>query len=267
VTTTEELLGESTRCLLAVRGAHGALLSRAPSWYDGAGLWTTTSASTVKAALPRRDSVCAAYLPPLEGEEEGAVVRGSARVFGLHDPLGTVLHWPTISAAMIALAARNAGAVLEYVQHAARAPARVVPGNSVVIRIPAEEVRRVTWPHPVPGVAPALPPVIPAEVRRAVGGRRRVVLAAADTDLLVTPAVWGAGFALQLPGDVVLAEGAPAQVVVEEERGGRPAIGLAVRGVVDGRGALTPERYTWWQGFDSVTVDAPVDVSGIQLPD
>jgi hypothetical protein len=266
----ETRLREATRCLLAVRGARGPLLSPMAVWYDGAGLWTTTSAAAVKASVLRRAPACALYVPPADGHP-GLVVDGSARVFGLHDPLGTALHAATISAAMTALAARNAGTILGYAQDAARVPTRWAPRNRVVLRIRIDDARVVAEPDLAPGMAPTLPTVIPPDVRRAVGGSRRVVLAVDGGDgLTVLPAGWGAGFALVLPAGVEVPPGARVQAVVDHDPQGQPTkvVGLAVHGAVDARGALVPDRYTWWHGFDLATVDAPPpSASGFQLPD
>jgi hypothetical protein len=270
VGSVEELLCGANRALIAVRGRRGPLLSPMAVWYDGAGLWASTASNAVKSRLLRRDGRCLLYVPAPDVADGGVVVGATARVFGPHDPLGTMLHWPTISVAMAALAARNAGNIVGYAQDVARIPLSWMPANRVVVRAHVERAAAVAAPPVGPGIAPALPPVVPADVRRAIGGQRRVVVAVVDGERLrVLPGVWGAGFALSLLDE--LPGSAPATVVVDDDPHGRPTLvtGLAFGGHLDDRGtALRPERVTWWRGFATTTEDMPApSASGITLPD
>ncbi|MBA2318565.1 MAG: hypothetical protein H0V93_12430 [Euzebyales bacterium] len=262
-------LAEGSRCVLAVRGLRGPLAAPMAFWFDGEGLWTTTSGASVKAEVLRRDPTCVAYVPPADPSDPGVVVRGHARVHSLRDPVALALHAPTISAAMTALAARNVGTLLGYAQDAPQIPLRWTPPNRVVVRLAAEEIEEITAPEPGPGIAPALPAQVPAVVRRALAGRRRIALAVDGGRLDVVPAAWGQGYRLTLPVGWGPADGVAACAVVDAEPRRRPTevLGLALRGIVTDR-TLRPERATWWRGFDLATVDVPAPTDpGITLPD
>jgi hypothetical protein len=118
-------------------------------------------------------------------------------------------------------------------------------------------------------VAPALPAVVPGDVRRAVTGERHVVLATGvpSGTVTITPAVWGAGLSLQVPAGDSLPAGVPATVYVGTDPRRRPTqvVGLSLAGEVDGQ-RLRPSRATWWEGFDLTTVDLP-QTSSVVLPD
>jgi hypothetical protein len=266
----QDILDAGRRCLLAFSGASGPVLTPMAYWSDDAHLWMSTSASTVKARHLREDGTCAVWVPGPGGT--GVSARGTARVFSAADPVGLVLHGPAIAAAMTALAASNVAAIGGYVQDATRVPVRFLPHNRVVVRVRLRDVRTVAEPAPPPGVAPPLPTVVPPDVRRALAGLRRVVVAVDEPDLRVLPAAWGSGFALTLPEDERLPEGLRAAVVADVDPEGRPTavFGASLRGRIDDSGALRPERATWWEGFDVTSADVPAPVpgaSGIVLPD
>jgi hypothetical protein len=264
----QPLLDARRRCLLGFSGASGPLLAPMAYWSDGAHLWMTTSASTVKAARLRRDGRCAVWVP---GGGEGVRATGEARVFSAADPAALVLHGAAIATAMGALAVSNASSIAGYVQDAARVPTRFLPHNRVVLRVRLSDAEVVPEPAAPPGIAPALPGVVPADVRRVVGGQRRVVVAVEDGHLQVLPAVWSAGFRLTVPAGAQLPAGAPAAVVVDVDPEHRPTgvVGVSLRGTLTAAGALDAERVTWWEGFDVTSADVPraSGSSGIVLPD
>lgn len=270
--SVEDLLAEASRCVLGSWGQHGPMVTPAVFWSDGMGLWTTTSTARVSAAGLDTGRAAVAYVPPLRVGEAGVIARGRVRVYRLGDPRGLVLHTPTISAAMTALAVRNADAVLGQVRDAVRIPPHL-PRARAVLRLTVEDERTVVPPDVGPGVAPALPTDVPAEVRRALAGQRRLVLVYADPGeavLQAAPAVWGAGYALTTPPSLRPATGARAVAAVDVDPGSRPsrAFGLAVHGVIAPDGRLEPERATSWSGYhtETVTISAPAP-GGVTLPD
>jgi hypothetical protein len=266
--TAVEVLGAHRRCLLAFPGGSGPLVAPMAYWSDGAHLWMSTSGATVKAARLREDGTCAVYVPG--SDRVGVSASGTARVFSAADPLGLVLHGPAITAAMTALAASNVSTLGGYVQDAARVPLRFLPHNRVVIRVRLSEVEEVAEPAGPPGIAPPLPTVVPSDIRRVLGGERRIVLAVDEPRLRLLPAVWGSGYALTLPPDAGVPDGARAAAVVDADPEGRPTevVGLSLRGAIAG-GALVPERATWWEGFDLASADVPAPAArgGLVLPD
>lgn len=268
--TPEELLTTAPRCVLAFGNGAGPFLAPMAFWSDGGGLWMSTSAATLKVRSLGRRAACAVYVPPLREGGLGLVVRGPARVFGLGDPTGLLLHGPTISAAMTALAVKNAPTLWGYAQDAARIPPRWLPRNRVVLRVAIDETQPVRPPAVGPGIAPALPSVVPPDVRRVLAGMRRVVVAGdVEGRLVLAPAVWGGGFALAVPPGFRLPEGRVA-VTVDVDPVHRPtsAVGLTLRGHLDSRGRLDGRRVTWWRGFDMQTLDVPVPhVGAVMLPD
>ena len=264
-----DVLYSSSRCVLAFSGKRGPLLSPMAFWFDGSSLWMSTPAVSVKASALRRRPQASVYVPAAGDVGEGTLLAGRARIYGLHDPLGLAVHGAVVSGAMAALAARNAGTILGYVQDARLVPARFRPRNRVAVRFAIDEARPVRPPEIGPSVAPALPTVIPGDVRRAITGERRVVLATGlpSGTVSITPAVWGAGFSMQLPAGETLPEDGPAAVYVGTDPRRRPTqvIGLSMVGEVDGQ-RLQPRRATFWEGFDLTTVDLP-RTSSVVLPD
>lgn len=259
-----------SRCVMAFSGRRGPVVSPMAFWADGASLWMSTPAVSVKAGALRRRPEVSVYVEPTDGSTVGAVVTGRARLYGLHDPLRLAVHGAVISTAMTALAARNTGTILGYVQDARSVPARFRPRNRVAVRIAVDRVRNVPVPTPGPGIAPALPAMIAPGVRRAVAGRRVVTLAVEQPDgqVVVRPVIWGAGFQLDLPDELSDVSGAPAVVHLGSDPRNRPTAvaGLSLFGEVD-NATLKPIRATWWEGFDLTTVDLPATPPSITLPD
>lgn len=267
----EDLLSRSTRAFLGTIGHDGPDLTPTAFWHDGEALWTIVAVRDVPAAAGSRTIDCAAYVPPMTVHEGGVVVHGRARVHSLDDPLGLALHAATISAAMTALAAHNAAALAGSVRDAALAPHRWWPRHRCVLRLVVEQRRAVDPPDIGAGVAPPLPTVVPPDVRRALGGKRRVVVATDDeVGLQVTPAVWSAGYALRTPPTYALPAGVRAAVTVdpgEPRRSGQP-VGLVLHGRVGEDRRLEPERVVAWHGSHTVreAVSRPAP-GGIALPD
>jgi hypothetical protein len=266
----QTLLDARRRCLLGFATASGPLLSPMAYWYDGEHLWMTTSSSALKTRRFIADGACGLLVPGAH-DEAAAAVRGTVRVFRPGDPVGLLLHSAAITAAMGALAVSNASSIWGYVQDIATVPSRWAPHNRVVLRVTVDEAEVVAPPPDIPGVAPALPSVVPSAVRRTLSGQRRVTVAVDEPVLRVLPALWGARFGLTLPEGERLPMGSRVAVVVDSDPEGRPTgvHGLCLRGEVDASGALRADRATWWEGFRLATVDVPPPVasSGIVLPD
>ncbi|HWH32266.1 MAG TPA: hypothetical protein VNU01_06300, partial [Egibacteraceae bacterium] len=197
-------------------GASARLLALAsPAWWDGAGVWML--APMLAAGAPealRGRPPCALLLDDGDG---GLALRGSARLFGLHDPVGLALHAPAIAGAMAALALRGAATLR-----------RALPGTlprEPALRVAADAMEPFAVAAPRAaggGIAPALPADVPPDVRRDLAGVRDVVVLAAGS-ILTQRAVWGAGLSL---GGARVAAGRAAVVA----RSGRT--GLALEGEV-----------------------------------
>lgn len=266
-----DALERVARCVLAFSGQRGPVISPMAFWSDGASLWMATPAQSVKAAALRHRPQCAVHVPAIDGTGEDVVLRGHARVYGLHDPLGLALHGPIISAAMTALASRNAGTILGYVQDARQVPARFRPHNRVAVRIAIDDAETLPAMEPGPGVAPALPTVVAPEIRRALSGRRTVSVATQNPagDVAVGPAVWSAGYTLRFPAGRTPFVPCAAAVHVGEDVQGRPTdvAGLTLTGRLD-EDRLEVRRATWWEGFRLHTADVPPPArSTLVLPD
>ncbi len=265
-------LAAASRCLVALPGRRGAApdVVPAPAWFDGEALWVAAPAGDGLAATLDRQPGCAVVLPA--AADRGAVVAvGNARVYSPADPLGLVLHAPTVLAAGAALALRHAGRLPAWLRHAAAAPEKLLPRDRVVARVALGRVRTVTSPTPPPGVAPALPTVVPPEVRRGLAGARDVVLLTAGAGgLVVTPAAWSAGFGLTLAGGARLPAGVDVTAAVEVPTpdGPGPVAGLALAGTVGPGPSLHPRRARWWT--DGVRGEAqvpPARTGALVLPD
>jgi hypothetical protein len=272
VPDSPDLLAQASRCLLAVRGRRGPLLSPMAFWWDGAGLWMTTPATSTKVACLRNTPECAVWVPPRADGEPGALVHGTARIFGLDDPFSLALHGPSISGAVLALAGRNAGQIFGYVQDARHVPVRFWPRNRVVVRVAARRIVGIQGPPLGSGIAPPLPTVVPPDVRRSLGGHRRVTVAAVHEDeLTVSPATLGAGFSLQFAHGHAPPAGARLAATIEIAPGYRPTsvVGLVLHGRHHPPGTLDVDRATWWHGFDLATADVTRASAppGIELPD
>lgn len=258
------VLERGTRCLLALRGLRGPVIAPLAFWFDGTSAWTQAPTGSGAVEVLSREPACALAVHAPGEDELGAIARGRARVFSLRDPLGLALHGPTLSAAMGALAVRNLGSIAASVQGAARAPSRLRPSNRVVVRVTLDEVASAPAPGIPPGIAPALPTVLPPDVRRALAGRRRVLVAVEEPGArtpILTPAVWGAGFSLAVAGGWRPPAGTRAAVALDGDGRGRSAqvLGLALAGTLSASDppALRPERATWWRGFTVEGADVP----------
>lgn len=266
-----ELLRSATRLVLAVPGRQGPVASPMAFWFDGASLWMTTSASSAKARLLARRRACALWVPPLAEGERGVVAEGPARVFSASDPVGLLTHWGTISAAVTALLVKQTSTLGGYVRDLPQIPLRWLPPGRVVIRVRAERLRAVAPPAAGAGIAPALPGVVPAEIRRILSGRRDVAVAAQhDDEVTVLPATWGAGFALDLGDETAWPAGTPVVAVLDDDPLERPSdvVGLALHGQLDARAKILPTSVTWWHGYTAERAPVPSrPAGGVVLPD
>lgn len=272
----EDLLTRARRCVVGAAGGGGPEVMSTAFWFDGRALWMAAAAATLPTAARSGESEAVAYVPPVDAGEPGVMVHGRARAYSPHDPVGLVFHTATISAAMTALAVRNPGGVLGSLRDAARAPRQWVSSRRLlVLRLVAERLTAVDPPDLGHGMAPALPTVVPSDVRRALAGRRRVVLVYSDdTGPQAVPAVWDAGYALRTPPTLRPPAGARAVAAVDGDgdgdgrHGGGRSIGLALEGVIDQQGRLVPDRATSWDApySESAEVSPPIP-GGVVLPD
>jgi hypothetical protein len=118
------------------------------------------------------------------------------------------------------------------------------------------------------GVAPPLPAVVPADVRRALAGRRAVLVAHGTHRPHLVPATWGEGLTLLGPNGRALDLAGPVAVTVDTgaERPGE-ARGLTLQGTLAG-GRLTAGRATWWRGLRLESADVPpTPARGVVLPE
>lgn len=271
----DRLLDDSKRLMLAWSGRTVPLLAPMAFWWDGKHIWFSTAGASVKAWALRRDGTCAMYVPPLDDGQAGLLLRGTARVFGIDDPLGLALHGGFLAAAQTALMVKNAPEMLGYVVDAPRIPQAFLPTNRVLIRVTVESDEAILPPPIGHGIAPALPTEVPPEIRRILAGQRRIVIATqVDGGLGLMPAVWGAGFSLDVPAGAGLSDRTTATVVVDRDPGFRPTkvVGVSITGAVavaDGSdGRLDPAKVRWWSGFDVQTTELsgqPTDT--VVIPD
>jgi hypothetical protein len=266
------LLARATRCLIAYRVSDGPAMAPMACWSDGGGVWMTTSRDTAKVAALRRDPRCALWIEPDDPSEPGVAVDGTARVHDPSDPIGLALHAPVIPAALAAMAVTHRTALAGYVRDLPQLPRRWRPRSRVLIRVRVDRARSRLAPQRRSGVGPRLPSQLPAGVRRAVTGARVVTLALQRADTLsVQPAVWNAGFALDVGASAVPDGPTPACIVVDARDDPRPSgkVGVLLRGHVDPSLTFHPSRAVWWEGFssDAGPVTAPTSASGITLPD
>lgn len=269
---SDTLLAQATRCLVAYRVSDGPAMTPMACWSDGGGLWMTTSRRAAKVRALRRDPRCAVWIEPDDPAEPGVAVDGTARVYDLSDPIGLALHAPTISAALAAMAVTHRAALAGYARDLPQLPARWMPQGRVLIRVRVDRARSRLGPQRRTGVGPLLPSELPAGVRRAVTGARLVTLAMQRGDaLVVQPAVWNAGFALDLGVGAVPDGRTPACIVVDAHDQPRPStkVGVLLRGHVDDGLVFRPRRAVWWEGFDASAgpIQPPTSASGITLPD
>jgi hypothetical protein len=272
MTSAEALLMDANRCVLAYRDSDGPALTPVDCWSDGGGIWLTTSRRAAETTALRREQHCTVWLAPATPSEAGVAIDGSARIHDPADPVGLLLHAPTISAALAALALTHRSAIAGYVRHVPRVPAAWMPHDRVLIRIRIDRARRRLAPQHVTGVGPVLPADVPAGVRRALTGERHVTVALQRGDaLVVQPAVWGRGFQVDMGTSVLPDVDAPASILVGQHLDAGPAsrVALLLRGSIDGGGRFRPARATWWEGFTSgsATLGDAAATSGIVLPD
>lgn len=265
----QDVLDTETRCVLAFRGGRRPLASPMAYWYDGDALWLTTAASSVKARCLAREPACAVSVRAADGR--AAVLAGQARLFSIADPVGVVVRAPLLAAALAALTARCPGLLLGPGAGSGSLLARWLPHQRVMLRITPTDAALVA-PAEVgtgAGPGPALPPSVPAAVRRGVGGQRRVVVALADPTPRAVPAIWHTGYALRAADGLVLPGGAAASVTVDQHRSsGLPLQGLTLHGRLDDAGSkLEPERVTWWHGSQLETVAVQADRPAVVIPD
>lgn len=269
-TPADDDLLDAARCLLVLRGGEGPLVAPMACWWDGAGLWMTTERQSPKARALERDDACVVYLPGAGGGGRPALVATvRARTFSISDPLALLLRSPLITGAMSALAVRNMGGLVGSAREVVLAPARLAPHNRVVVRVAVERTQRLAFAPAPPGIAPALPTVVPADVRRALSGVRHVALATVDHQgPVVTPAVLTEGFVITAAGGAPLREQERVAVILDADDQDGPvgSVGLVLQGFLAAGGALKPERATWWRGFATQTEDVPAR-STIELPD
>lgn len=257
----DRLLDDSKRLMLAWPGRTVPLMTPMAFWWDGQHVWLSTSGASIKARALQRDGACALYVPPGEEDQAGLLLRGTARVFGVNDPLGLAIHSGFLAAAQTALMVKNAPAMMGYVVDAPKIPQVFLPTNRVLIRITIDSEETITPPPVGVGIAPALPTEVPPEIRRILAGQRRVVLATqVDGGLGLMPAVWGAGFTLDVPNGAGLDDDTTATVVVDHDPGFRPTrvAGVSLTGEVANGGPtpkLIPRKVRWWSGFDLQTAE------------
>ncbi|MEE8601198.1 hypothetical protein [Euzebya tangerina] len=269
-----DLLDDAKRVVLAWPGRTVPLLSPMAFWWDGRNVWFSTSSASVKARMLGGNGECALYVPPVDDGDDGLVARGQARVFGLADPVGLATHAGILAAAQAALMLKNAQSMVGYLTDAPKIPREFLPPNRVLVRVALEDHQSVVPPGIGKGIAPGLPTEVPPEIRRSLGGARRVVLATqADGVLGLMPAVWGAGFSLVVPKGMVLQDGSAVTAVLDHDPGFRPTevAGISLSGTVTTSGPkpkLQPEKVRWWSGFDLDTAEVSSSpTSTIVIPD
>ena len=150
-----DVLDRAVRCVMGIAGKRGPILTPLAFWSDGAELWMTTPAASVKTHVLRRRPTCAVHIPAPDGIGTSAVVSGEMKIYGSHNPLSLAVHGPVVSAAMAALVSRNTGTILGYVQDARHVPERFRPHNRVALRLRIDRVDEVEPLAPGLGVAPA----------------------------------------------------------------------------------------------------------------
>jgi hypothetical protein len=272
--TPGEGLDRASHCLVACAAQPWPVLVPLACWFDGVGLWMTAASASPLVNALRGDPRCLVSIPGV-GEASGVVADGVARVYGTFDPVGLALHSPMVIAALGALTLRNAGAVAGYLQDLPLVPTGRLPRGRVAIRVVLSATRAAPAPAaPRSGVAPALPTVIPPDVRRGVSGRRLVELATQHdsgerSTLTLGPAVWSGGFALAAPAGRPLLAGMAATVTVHRGAEGRPsaALGLSLSGAIAPGGRLQVAQASWWHGWERGDAEIVETPSAVVLPE
>jgi hypothetical protein len=249
--TLEPQLENATRCLIACHDPGGPLLASAPCWSDGDALWIAAPAADRLIMRLRQAPACGV------GIDLELVASGTARVFGPHDLLGLIIHGPMISAAMTALA-------IHHPREVARAWLQGGSRQLAAVRVEIDHVSVVAPLAPPPGIAPGLPEVVPADIRRRLSGMRHVLLAIEEPrGPVLVPAVWSAGFRLDTDYPLPTGPGVPAAVAIMAD-----GVGVTLMGDLDERGALHPSGASWWGGGRTGAAALPAPPRGaVQLPD
>ena len=262
-------LADALRCCLAVAlPAAPPLLAAQAFWSDDRELWMALPVGVPEVAALRSTSAASAWVADPDGGP-GVVVSGEARLFGAADPAGLVWHGPALLAAVSALVLKTPSGLLGLAQDVASVSPRWLLAERAILRLRIDARVDVTPPVPTPGIAPALPPTLPSPVRRALAGRRDVVLGVGGADgVRISPAAWGAGFALTAGDGDDLPARVPATAFVEATaRRQSGLVGVALHGELDG-GRLRPSHATVWQGYERSTVEVPAPPAGaVVLPD
>lgn len=267
---TEQLLRRAAHCVLGYRTSRGPAVSSTIFWWDGAGLWVPAFADATMTEALRRDGRCAIWIPPDDGGS-GVALEATARTYDLGDPLSLALHFPPVSAALVALALKHRQVLAGYLRDV---PRILRPGPStvaVVIRARVDRLRGIRPPAVGGGIGPALPSVVPADIRRAVTGTREVTLAWLERDTLrLEPAVWDAGLRLETAAGSTPRDSATACVLASAAVEPRqvPTTGLVLSGRLRDRARLEPVLAAWWHGVTAGSAElVPEPAGGIELPD
>ena len=265
----DEVLRGAERCLLVTGGSEGPGLTPGVFWSDGHALWLLSTEQKAERDVLRAEPECGVYVPPHQPGGSAVLVDGRARVYTADEPLALALHGPVISTALAALAATRAGTMLG--SRRGLSPLPMVGGlaTRVVTRVAVERTTLVDPPTVTSGVAPPLPTVVPADVRRTLAGRRAVVAAVQDDRLRFGPGIWSTGYAFETVPDVLGPSRRRAALCVDSDETDRLAgpVTLTLQGQA-AEGRLEPLRATWWRGGVTgraeVTPEAP---GGVELPD
>lgn len=252
-----QVLTEQPRCVVVAGGMDGSPVAMPlPFWFDGAGLWLLCAAVGPLATALRADERCAVGV---RAAGHAVSLQGRARVLGAHDPLGLALHAPAIGLALAGAALKHAPDLAGYARDVARVPLTRWPAGLAVLRIVADAARLVEPPAPGPGMAPALPAVVPADLRRRLSGRREAVVATPGPR--VAFATWSAPMALGMHPPDLAASAAAAAVVLDGHD-----VALALHGPLH-EGTLTPVTARWWRGAESGETDVPTAFDSVVVPD
>ena len=258
----------SARHVVLVAAGDGPLAAPLACWWDGRSLWAEAAAAEPVVAALRRNHRCAAWVAASAGGRSVAV-GGRAKVFSMDDPLALALHGVPLTVAVTALRLARYGGPLRATLGLVRNVETLLPGNRAVLRLEPLLLRGEPVELPA-GVAPPLPPAVPAGLRRVLGRRRTGLLALIDEDgtLHSGPVAWSAGWRLHPAPDVATVPGSPALISWEGELEGR-LVGLALHGRLTDGPALAPTLVRWWDGEEvgEAQVDANPATSPIVLPD
>lgn len=241
-------LEQATRGLLMAWDDTGvAQVTASAVWWDGDGLWLMVTQTADSPEAPRNGESAVVLLPATSGRGPVAL-RGTLRVYGFHDPMALVLHWPAVIAATSALALRGAPGPW-------RTRARGLSPRQLALRVVAESIE-VSARIEAATMTPALPVEVPAEVRRALAGVRQVTMFGPGV-AAISNVTWGPGLALDGAG----VRPGPAAVIADD---GETA-GIVLQGHVDAQGVLRPQRVRWWSADGNGHAD--VRPPGLVMPE